>query len=69
MFLSMDSVGQKIVEAKKEKGKTDIEDVDLMSNKPNHPVNPIVMTILKDPSESWEGKLHCSCGFERNSSN
>lgn len=53
-FLSMDSVGQKIVEAKEEQGKTDIEDVVLMSNKPHHPVNLIVMKILKEPSESWE---------------
>ena len=43
----MDSVGQKIVEAKKEKGKTDIEDVDLMSNKPNHSVD---LTVVQEPS-------------------
>lgn len=45
----MDGNNQKIEEAKEEKEKEDIEDLDLVCNKPDHLVYLIIMTILEEP--------------------
>ena len=62
----MDSVNQKIQQAKEEEGKEDIEDLDLVRNNPDHPVDLIIMTVSQ---ETWiiVGQINCSSDFTRRS--
>lgn len=56
-FLSMDGNNQKIEVAKEEKEKEDIEDLDLVCNKPDHLVYLIIMTIQKSHMDhQWRKK-------------
>ena len=48
-------IHQHIQEAKEE-GKKDIKDLDLVSNRSNYPMDPIVMPIPKEPLISFENK-------------